>query len=121
MSLLYQAEILNLPIKEVLDRSEVPETDFVTQRLVGVALHLEDIDTTCSKNLNNWELERLPTLDRSILRLAVYELLYASDVTPAVAISEAVELAKTFSTEDSGRFINGVLAEVQRGIEAPTQ
>lgn len=121
MSLLYQAEILNLPIKEVLDRSEVPETDFVTQRLVGVALHIEDIDTTCSKNLNNWELERLPTLDRSILRLAVYELLYASDVTPAVAISEAVELAKTFSTEDSGRFINGVLAEVQRGIEAPTQ
>lgn len=121
MSLLYQAEILNLPIKEVLDRSEVPETDFVTQRLVGVALHIEDIDTTCSKNLNNWELERLPTLDRSILRLAVYELLYASDVTPAVAISEAVELAKTFSTEDSGRFINGVLAEVQRRIEAPTQ
>ncbi len=120
MSLLYQAEILQLSINEVLERSEVPETDFVTQRLLGVALHLEEIDSRCSKNLNNWELDRLPTIDRSILRLAVYELVYAIDVTPAVAISEAVELAKTFSTEDSGRFINGVLAEVQRGLELPT-
>ncbi len=118
MSLLYQAEILKIPIKETLTRSEVPESDFVSQRVLGVDHHLEEIDSMCSKHLTNWELGRLPSLDRNILRLSIYELIHCSDVTPAIAISEAVELAKTFSTEDSGRFINGVLAEVQRDLES---
>ncbi|SHE39572.1 NusB antitermination factor [Ferrithrix thermotolerans DSM 19514] len=118
LTLLYQAEILDIPIREVLGRSTLPESEFVTDRVLGVAEHQELIDRTCSQHLNNWELARMPSLDRNILRLAVYELIYASDVTAPVAISEAVELAKTFSTSDSGRFVNGVLAEVQRTLHA---
>lgn len=110
MTLLYQAEITDQTIKQVLDKLELDESKFVTERLLGVANHLEQIDSAYSKYMEHWTIDRMPPIDRSLLRFAVYELIYADDVSAAVAISEAVELAKMYSTDDSGKFINGVLS-----------
>lgn len=75
----------------------------------GTRENLELIDEELSKRSHSWKVSRMAAIDRSILRLAVYEMKYINDVTPGVAINEAVELAKKFGTDESARFINGVL------------
>lgn len=83
------------------------------QRLVrGVLDHRAEIDERIGAASATWRLERMPAVDRSVLRLGVYELLWERDTPPAVVINEAVRLAKTFSTEKSGSFVNGVLAAI---------
>jgi N utilization substance protein B len=82
-------------------------------RLVeGVVEHARRIDELIEAHAANWSLERLPDVDRAILRMAVYELLWADDVPDAVVIDEAVELAKTLSTDDSPGYVNGVLGAI---------
>jgi N utilization substance protein B len=84
-----------------------------TVRLVeGVAAHAPEIDRLIDEYAANWSLERLPDVDRAILRMAVFELRWADDVPDPVAIDEAVQLAKTLSTDDSPAFVNGVLAAI---------
>lgn len=78
----------------------------------GVAASLGEIDGKIAETALNWQLSRMPYIDRAILRLGVYELLYAHDVPPKVSINEAVDLAKRYSTEKSGAFVNGVLDKV---------
>lgn len=78
----------------------------------GVQAHHADIDTIISRYADRWAIDRMPVIDRILLRIALVELLWGSDVPVAVAINEAVELAKALSTDDSGRFINGVLGRV---------
>ncbi len=78
----------------------------------GVSEHAPHIDELISSHLQGWTLERLPAVDRAILRVAVWELLHADDVPPAVAVDEAVELAKELSTDESPGFVNGVLGQV---------
>src|SRR5690606_28030464 len=78
----------------------------------GVTEHLAHIDDLIASHLHGWTLERLPAVDRAILRVAVWELLYADDVPEPVAVDEAVELAKQLSTEESPGFVNGVLGQV---------
>jgi len=78
----------------------------------GVAAHLGRIDELISSYAEGWTLDRMPAVDRNLARIAVYELLYVDDIDDAVAISEAVELAKQMSTDDSPRFLNGVLARI---------
>jgi N utilization substance protein B len=78
----------------------------------GVTEHRAHIDDLISAHLQGWTLERLPAVDRAILRVAVWELLHADDVPPPVAVDEAVELAKQLSTDDSPSFVNGVLGQV---------
>ena len=78
----------------------------------GVVDHAEEIDETISSYARDWPLERMPAVDRSLLRIGVWELLYSPEVPDAVVIAEAVESAATHSTEDSARFINGVLARI---------
>lgn len=78
----------------------------------GVTGFLADIDARIVEAAVNWQLSRMPYIDRAILRLAVYELLYAHDVPPKVSINEAVDLAKRYSTEKSGSFVNGVLDNI---------
>lgn len=73
---------------------------------------MDEIDALISKYAEDWTIDRMPVIDRNLLRLGVFEILYLSDVPAAVTIDEAVELAKRYSTEDSGRFINGVLARI---------
>lgn len=98
------------PLSEVL--AELPaHVDPYAERLVrGVAAAQARIDELLGEAARDWEPERMPVVDRALLRLAVYELLAEPDVPAAVVIDEAVSLAGQFSTDDSGRFVNGVLA-----------
>jgi transcription antitermination protein NusB len=78
----------------------------------GVQANQADIDALIATHADRWALSRMPVVDRNVLRMALFELLWCDDVPPAVAINEAVELAKSLSTEDSGRFINGLLGRI---------
>ena len=78
----------------------------------GVQAHRADIDELIARYADRWELQRMPIVDRNLLRIGLFELLWGADVPVAVAINEAVELAKAMSTDDSGRFINGLLGRI---------
>lgn len=101
------------------------ETDFTKGIVGGVLSHQAEIDETIAKFAPDWPLEKITTIDRNILRVGVYELLYNFDIPSKVAINEAIELAKSFGGDSSGRFVNGVLGAVyrdqlSRGIEKPS-
>jgi transcription antitermination factor NusB len=82
---------------------------FAKDLVLGVWRNKEDLDKLISRASKNWRIERMSRVDRNILRIAVYEVLYMGDIPPKVSIDEAVELGKRFGTEDSGAFVNGVL------------
>jgi N utilization substance protein B len=86
--------------------------DYAEALVRGVQDHHADIDFLIGKYADRWAIERMPVVDRTLLRMAMFELLWGGDTPVAVAINEAVELAKALSTEDSGRFINGLLGKV---------
>lgn len=112
LSLLYEADAKGVPPGQVLEELPVAPADFVTELVSGVGAHTEDIDALIARFAIDWSLDRMPVIDRTLLRMATYELLHRPDVPAAVTISEAVELAKQYSTEESGRFVNGVLASI---------
>jgi len=86
------------------------------EMLAGCSDRREELDEKIRAQAEHWRLERMPAVDRNILRLAVWELLYAADVPPLVVVDEAVELAKRFGSEQSGRFVNGLLDGVLKAI-----
>jgi transcription antitermination protein NusB len=111
--ILYQQDLLGLSPQAAIARENEGDVDGYTRRLVlGVAGKKEELDAQLVPHLAHWSLERLGALERSILRLAAYELLHASDVPPAVAIDEAVTLAKRFCSDEAGALINGVLGSL---------
>lgn len=119
LDVLYQADLRHEPVRDVLTayvaRLEQPHPDHVRYaiRIVeGVAEHAGRIDELIASYAEGWTLERMPPVDRNLARIAVWEMLYAGDVDAPVAISEAVELARSLSTEDSPRFLNGVLGRI---------
>jgi len=112
MALLYESETKSQPPAEVLAELPVPAEPFTVELVTGVGDHLDEIDETLRRYARDWTLERMPALDRAVLRIGVFELLHRPDVPTGAVISEAVELAKTFSTDDSGRFVNGMLSAV---------
>lgn len=79
----------------------------------GVCNNISNIDPTISKHATNWELDRMAVIDRNILRLATYELLYIEEIPPKVSINEAIDIAKKFGGNDSGKFVNGVLDKIK--------
>jgi transcription antitermination factor NusB len=87
---------------------------FAQQLIVGTLDKMANIDVLISKYADNWRIERMAVIDRNIIRMATYELLYANDIPPKVAINEAVELAKKFGDDESGRFVNGVLDKINK-------
>jgi N utilization substance protein B len=90
-----------------------PETiDFTNLLVRGTMEHLEEIDNLIKKYTRHWDINRMAVVDRNLLRSSIYELLYFKGIPPKVTINEAIELAKTFGTEDSARFINGILDRV---------
>lgn len=118
LTLLYEADTKNLDGHAVL-ANLVDDPDQITLLIVrGVADALPDIDQRIAKHADGWTIERMPCLDRNILRMATFELLNRLDIPPAVIMDEAVELAKTFSTDDSGRYVNGVLAAIAKEIRS---
>ncbi|HEX9260293.1 MAG TPA: transcription antitermination factor NusB [Acidimicrobiales bacterium] len=116
LSLLYEADAKQLSVAEVLDALVLPPDPLAELLVRGVAEHQPRIDGLISSHARNWTLERMPVIDRTVLRIGVFELLERPDVPVAVVLNEAVELAKRFSTDDSGRFVNGVLAAVAREV-----
>ncbi len=125
IDVLYQADMTGTTPTEVLDEwravSGEPEPVFTRSLLEGVEAHQEAIDALIGETAEGWTVERLAAVDRAILRLAVFELLWLPETPVAVAVSEAVEAARELSTEDSGRFVNGVLGKVarERAAERP--
>lgn len=121
VDLLFEAEARGVTAAEVADgRTALADTQqgvsplnpYTVLVACGVTQHLAHIDDLISAHLQGWTLARLPAVDRSILRVAVWELLHADDVPEAVAVDEAVELAKKLSTDESPAFVNGVLGQV---------
>lgn len=88
--------------------------------LTGIVERIEQIDSAINEHATNWRLERIAATDRNLLRVGIYELMFAEDVPAQVAINEAVEIAKRFGSEDSPAFINGVLDAVQQSSQAPS-
>ena len=112
LSLLYEAETKDVPPGALIDELPVPPDSFTASLVVGVGDRVEQIDSLIAKHAIGWALDRMPAIDRAVLRMATYELLALPEVPTAVVISEAVELASSYSTEESGRFVNGVLSAV---------
>ncbi len=116
--LLYEAESKSMAPTGVAD-AQVLRPDELTLTLVGgVETHGREIDDLIAAHAKGWTLQRMPTIDRNVLRIGVFELMGRPDVPIAVVIDEAVELAKRFSTDDSGRFVNGVLAAIAPKVRA---
>ncbi|RJO68353.1 transcription antitermination factor NusB [Nocardia panacis] len=121
VDLLFEAEARDVDAADLVqervelsvgDQQIAPVHAYTRTLVEGVADDLDRVDGTIESYLKDWELSRLPAVDRAILRVAVWELLYANDVPPVVAVDEAVELAKELSTDDSPSFVNGVLGQV---------
>ena len=100
----------------VLDALPVPPEPYAEELVRAAGLRAAEIDRLVAEHATGWRLERMPAVDRQLLRLATCELLACPDVPTAVVLDEAVELAKAYSTEDSGRFVNGVLASLARQL-----
>lgn len=87
--------------------------DFATKLVAGTSENLFSIDSLLKKYANNWEMNRLAAVDKNILRLATYELLFRNDIPSKVTINEAIEIAKKYSTANSGKFVNGILDRIK--------
>jgi transcription antitermination protein NusB len=116
LDILYQADVTGRPPAEILEeRRDHEDVDPYTGELVlGVEERLPELDTLIGEHAEEWTVHRMAVVDRNVLRLACYEMLWREDVPVAVAIDEAVEAAKALSTEDSGRFVNGILGRIAR-------
>lgn len=90
---------------------------YVDHAVAGLAKHTKEIDGLIVKNAPEWPLDQIAAIDRAVLRLGIYEVVYSEDVPPKVAINEAVEIAKQYGGENSGSFVNGVLGTVYRNSE----
>ena len=116
LELLYEADAKSASIHEILAALPVTPDAYAVDAVTGVTEHAALIDGLIGKLAPDWPIERMPAVDRAVLRLAVYELAERPDVPTAVILDEAVELAKRYSTEESGRFVNGVLASAAREL-----
>ncbi len=126
LQMLYQHELTGEPPEAIQSDFEVWKTapeaaqHFADELLRGTLEHLEEIDGLLARQTAHWKLDRLAAVDRNILRIAMFELLYHRETPPAVVIDEAIEIAKRFGAEESSRFVNGVLdGFVKRGRADP--
>lgn len=100
---------------------EAAVRQFADPLINGALEHRDEADALIRKHAKNWELHRIAAVDRNILRLAIYEMLYRDDIPPVVSINEAVDVAKKFSTQDSGKFVNGILDKVKSELPRPAR
>ena len=116
LSLLYEAESKDVSPAAVLASLPVAPNAFAVEVVTGVGLHMGELDTWITGYAKDWTIERMPTLDRALLRMGIFELLHRPDVPTGAVISEAVELAQRFSTDESSRFVNGMLARIAEAV-----
>lgn len=118
VDVLYEAELRGVPRVEVLAErlaaADPPVHEYAVELVEGVDRHIERIDELLAEYAVGWTLERMPPVDRCVLRLGAYELLFVDEVPDAVAISEAVRLARELSTDESPSFVNGLLSSLHK-------
>ena len=125
---LYQLDVTKQDPSQVLAQFQKPSSpdeekdEFLEELVLGVLSHLQEIDRLIERFSENWRLDRMSIIDRNILRMAIFELLYCKGIPPKVALNEAIELGKEYGSEDSGSFINGILDRIQKeGIKISSQ
>ncbi|MEK5232433.1 transcription antitermination factor NusB [Lysinibacillus sp. FSL K6-0232] len=112
LQVLFQLDNTDLTVEEAMAHIKGQPTNVFYEKIVtGTAEHLEEIDATLEQHLEKWSLARLPKIERTVLRLAVYELLYMPETPKRVVLNEAIELCKTFGDDGSSKFVNGVLSK----------
>ncbi len=116
LSLLYEADAKAMTPASLLDEIPVPPPAYVVSLVTGVGERQAEIDALIGRYAIDWAIDRMPVIDRTVVRMASFELLCRPDVPTGVVISEAVELAKRYSTVESGRFVNGLLASIAAEI-----
>jgi N utilization substance protein B len=110
------------PVELPPPTAEEAETRLFADPLIrGTVEHRDAIDEHIKKYAKNWEFHRIAAVDRNIMRLAIYEMLFREDIPPIVSINEAVDIAKKFSTQDSGKFVNGILDKVRSELMRPAR
>ncbi len=112
LSLLYESDLKGDAPDDVLAALPLEPSEFVADLVSGVGRHRDDIDAVITRFAKGWTVARMPVVDRTLLRIGVYELAHRPDIPIGATISEAVELAKRYSTDDSGKFVNGMLARI---------
>lgn len=116
LDVLFESELQGVPLGSTLaarvHAADPPVNDYTVTLVDGVVEHLERIDALLAEHAVGWSLQRMPGVDRNLLRIGAYEILYAEDVPDAVAISQAVELARELSTDESPAFVNGLLGKL---------
>lgn len=122
LQILYQLDITKQDATKTLSQlqdhfSPNEKRDEFAERLVlGVLEHCQEIDGLVEQNSENWRLDRINIVDRNILRIAIFELLYCGEIPPKVTLNEAIDLGKRYGSEDSGSFINGILDRIQNEV-----
>ncbi len=117
---LYQMDITQEATPEALElfwenhKADTEVRDFATRLVTGTIENGKKIDEVIARYADNWEIHRMATVDRNILRLSTYELLFIEEIPPKVSINEAVDLAKKFGDVESGRFVNGILDRISK-------
>ena len=119
LDLIYASEMRKRSAVEALEEqsAETQVNDYTVELVRGVTEHRTRLDEVISSYLQDWTLDRMPAVDRNVLRLATYEVLYVDDVPDAVAVSEALNLVRDLSTDESPAFVNGVLGNIVRDRE----
>jgi transcription antitermination protein NusB len=116
LDVLYESELRGLPVGGTLAErraaADPPVNEFTVSLVEGVAKHIDAIDELLTRHAVGWTLDRMPAVDRNVLRIGAYELLYDDQVPDQVAVSEAVALARDLSTDESPAFVNGLLARL---------
>ncbi len=102
-------------------KGQAKARQFAEELVRGIMDHHSDIDALISRHAENWDIERMGTVDRNAMRIAVYEMLYRDDIPPVVSINEAVELAKAYSSAESGKFVNGILDRIRKDLDRPAR
>lgn len=116
LGLAYERDQRGVDADAVLGGLEVAADPYAERLVRGLDTHSDEIDALLSDYAKHWTLERMPVIDRTVLRLATYELVYECDTPTGVILNEAVELAKLYSTKDSGRFVNGLLSRIAQVV-----
>src|ERR1700733_16108748 len=116
LDVLFEAEVRGVPVLDLLAEritlGDPPVSEYAADLVRGVTVNRDRIDSLISEHAEGWTLDRMPAVDRNVLRIGVYELLWAADIPEAVAMSEAVALAHDLSTDASPAFVNGILARL---------
>ena len=116
LGLAYECEVRGLTASALLAEQPVEPDEYASRIVLGADEHRDEIDALVRKYSEHWSLERMPVVDRALLRLGTYELAWVPDTPTGAIITEAVELAKQYSTKDSGRFVNGLLARIAEDV-----